>query len=441
MNCSATRCARSRLVGTGRGAHVDHLAHVVLELLEGERPVVQRRWQPEAEVDQDLLAGPVVLVHAVHLRDRDVALVHDQQVVGREVVDQGPRPRPSLAPGQVARVVLDPRAEADLAHHLGVELRALLQPRGLQLATLGAELRDPLLHLRLDLLDRLHQLVARRHVVGGRVDVHVGPLGQHLSGQVVDLHDPLDLVAEEVDPHDVVAGHRRELQHVAAHPELGTGQLRIVALVLQVDQVAQHAVAPVLAADLEVEHGGAVVDRCTDAVDARHRGHDDHVAPLEQRPRGVVAQPVDLVVPGRVLLDVRIGAREVGLRLEVVVVADEVLDRVVREELLELLVELRRQRLVVGHHQGRLLHRLDQLGGGEGLARAGGPQQHLVPEAGVHASGELGDRLRLISGGLVGSVDLQFGHGDDTLVRAALRGYPDLTETSIGTDPADPSGL
>jgi hypothetical protein len=46
------------------------------------------------------------------------------------------------------------------------------------------------------------------------------------------------------------------------------------------------------------------------------------------------------------LLDVGVGARHVGLGLVVVVVGDEILDRVVREEELELAVELRGQRLV-----------------------------------------------------------------------------------------------
>ena len=69
---------------------------------------------------------------------------------------------------------------------------------------------------------------------------------------------------------------------------------------------------------------------------------------------------------------------QVGLGLEVVVVADEVLDRVLGEELAELLVQLRGEGLVVGHHQGRSLHRLDHLGRGEGLAGPGRPQQDLV---------------------------------------------------------------
>ena len=58
--------------------------------------------------------------------------------------------------------------------------------------------------------------------------------------------------------------------------------------------------------------------------------------------------PVDLFVDGGVFLDVHVGLGDVGLRLVVIVVADEVLHRVVREELLELAVELGRQGLVVG---------------------------------------------------------------------------------------------
>ena len=84
-------------------------------------------------------------------------------------------------------------------------------------------------------------------------------------------------------------------------------------------------------------------------------GHDDHVASLEQGVRGGVAEPVDLVVARRVLLDVGVAAGQVRLGLVVVEVADEVLDRVLREELAELGVELGGQRLVVGEDQRRLV--------------------------------------------------------------------------------------
>jgi hypothetical protein len=84
--------------------------------------------------------------------------------------------------------------------------------------------------------------------------------------------------------------------------------------------------------DLHVELVAVLLGRAQ-AVDARHRGHHDDVAPGEQRRGGRVAQPVDLVVDRRVLLDVGVARGHVGLGLVVVVVADEVLDPVVGEEL------------------------------------------------------------------------------------------------------------
>ena len=80
----------------------------------------------------------------------------------------------------------------------------------------------------------------------------------------------------------------------------------------------------------------------------------------------------------RVLLDVDVALRDVRFGLVVVVVADEVVDGVVREEALELLVELGRERLVVREHQRRLAELGDDVGRGERLAGAGGAQQHLA---------------------------------------------------------------
>jgi hypothetical protein len=59
-----------------------------------------------------------------------------------------------------------------------------------------------------------------------------------------------------------------------------------------------------------------------------------------------VPQPLDLVVDRGVLLDVGVGGGDVGLGLVVVVVADEVLDGVVGEELPELVGQLGGEGLV-----------------------------------------------------------------------------------------------
>ena len=117
------------------------------------------------------------------------------------------------------------------------------------------------------------------------------------------------------------------------------------------------------------------------AVDARHRRDDDHVAPLHEGGRRREAHPVDLLVDVRVLLYVEVLGGDIGLGLVIVVIGDEVLDRVVGEEGLELAVELGREGLVVRDHEGGTLDGLDDLGHRVGLARAGDAFQGLPFQA------------------------------------------------------------
>ena len=123
------------------------------------------------------------------------------------------------------------------------------------------------------------------------------------------------------------------LKRVATHTKLGATEGGVVALVLQVNEVAQDGIAAILARLAHLEHGSAVVDRCTEAVDAGDRRHDDRVATLKERLGSGVAQLINLIVSAGVLLDVGVGARQVGLRLVVVKVGDEVFDGVLGEEL------------------------------------------------------------------------------------------------------------
>ena len=60
-----------------------------------------------------------------------------------------------------------------------------------------------------------------------------------------------------------------------------------------------------------------------------------------------MAELLNLLVDFNVFCDVGVGLRDVGFGLVVVVVTDEVFDRVFREKSLKLAVELRSQRLVV----------------------------------------------------------------------------------------------
>ncbi len=123
-----------------------------------------------------------------------------------------------------------------------------------------------------------------------------------------------------------------------------------------------------------------------------------------------MAEAVDLVVDRGVLLDVEVLGRDVGLRLVVVVVGDEVLDHVVGEELAELVAKLRGKRLVVGDHEARPLHLGDRRRHREGLAGAGGAEQGLKAISLAQALGQSRDRLRLVRRRGVGGVELEIGH-------------------------------
>ena len=110
---------------------------------------------------------------------------------------------------------------------------------------------------------------------------------------------------------------------------------------------------------------------------------------LKQRVRRRVAKSLDLGVDRRVLLDEGVGLRNVRLGLVVVVVRDEVLDRVVRHELAELVGELRGESLVVRQDERRALHLLDEPRGRRRLAGTGSAEQHDVGLARVDALREL----------------------------------------------------
>ena len=117
----------------------------------------------------------------------------------------------------------------------------------------------------------------------------------------------------------------------------------------------------------------------------------------KQRARRRQSQALDLFINGRILFDVGVGARDVGLRLVVIEIADEILDRIAREELFELGVKLRRQRLVVRDDQRRPVDLADHIRDRERFPRTGHAEQRLMPISGLDRFHQLRDRLRLVA--------------------------------------------
>ena len=71
---------------------------------------------------------------------------------------------------------------------------------------------------------------------------------------------------------------------------------------------------------------------------------NNDIAPLRQRGCSRVAQAVDLVIDGAVLLYIGVGGRDISLWLVVVIVGDKILHRIVREKAAHLGTDLACQR-------------------------------------------------------------------------------------------------
>ena len=278
-----------------------------------------------------------------------------------------------------------------------------------QLALL-LELLRARLELVADLADRALDGRPVGGVVRGRPDAGVAELLDHLAGERVEVLDRLDLVAEEDRPVGGLGVGGEHLEGLAADPERAAAERGVVARVHVVHELAQQLVAVDHLALLEQHDLRVVLLGRAESVDAGHAGHHDHVAAGEQRRRGGVAEAVDLLVDRGVLLDVEVLRRDVRLGLVVVVVGDEVLDRVVREELAELVAELGGERLVVRDHERRPLDLLDRERHRRRLARSGDPEQGLKAVAVADPLREPGERGLLIGYRPVGRIDAEIGH-------------------------------
>ncbi len=388
------------LVFRRRSRHEHRLAHHVLEFLELERAVVECGRQAEPVGDEVLLARAVTTIHSAELADRDVRLVDEHEGVRRQVVDQRRRRLAFFSSGQVPRIIFDPLAEAELVEHFEVEARALLDPLGLEELSRFLKVVDSLGELDLDRFDRPQRRRARRHIVARRIDGEARDPLAGVARERVEQGQTLDLVVDERDAQCGLGMLRGEdVEHVASHAERAALELELVSLVLHRHQARNDVALRHLLFLAHVKDHAVIVDRIADTVDARDSRDDHGVLALEQRLGRRQPHLLDVLVDARVLLDVEITRRNVGLGLVVVVVRDEILDGILGKELAHLRVELRREGLVGSEDQRRTAEARDDVRHGERLTRAGNTEESLVRESVANAIDELLDRLGLIARG------------------------------------------
>ena len=175
-----------------------------------------------------------------------MGLVHDDQQILREEIHQRKRRLPRLAKIQMPRIVLDPAAESRLSHHLDVKACPLRDPLRLNELVLRLKVLHLLPHLGLNILTGPVDLLLRHHIVGGRPYHHMVKARVHPSGKLLHFADPVDLIAEPLDPDQVLAALRRiDLHRIPPDPEIAALQGQVISRILDRDQIPDHLV-PVL---------------------------------------------------------------------------------------------------------------------------------------------------------------------------------------------------
>src|SRR5574344_1718924 len=380
------------LVVPWRCRTVNDLIHLRVKLVERERTVVLGARQTESEFHELFFPRLVAVVHSPDLRNGHVALVDDREESFGEIVDEALRRAAGGAAGQRTRIVLDAVAVAELAHHLQVVLGPFLQSLRLEELALRLEVHEALGKLRLDPAVSGRQLVLAHHELLRRSHHRRRHRDAPLAGQRIQRRNRVDLVSEELDADRARLIRGEDVQHVAADAERARREVIVVPDILRLDQLRNQLRARDALSGLELHRKVPVFVRLAETVDAADGRHHDHVLARDQRIRRRQPVALDLLVDRRILLDVGVRLRNVSLGLVVVVVRDEVLDRVFRKQLLQLGEELRRKRLVVGQDEGRTVPPGDQVRHREWLARTGGASQDEPPVPALQPFLKRGDR-------------------------------------------------
>ena len=260
------------LIVPGSGGHKHRLVIPLLKFRKFQGPVVEGAGQAEAVFHQALLPGPVAVVHGPDLGQGHMALVHKQQKILREIVQQGGGRGAGLPAGDDPGIVFDAGAIAQLPHHLQVIPGALVNALGLDELAMILKPLFPLRQLLFDLRCRPLHLVLGGDVVAGGVDGHMLEHSLGLTGDGVDLGNAVDLVAEELHPDGVAVGvHRIDLHRVPPDPEHVPVKGDVVAFIADFHQLAQQLIPGILLSLTQGDHHVGVVDGVPQSIDARHR--------------------------------------------------------------------------------------------------------------------------------------------------------------------------
>ena len=383
------------------------MADAFFEFFPGEGPVVEGRGEAEAEFHQVAFPGHVSFEHGTDLGDGDVGFVDDGEEVVGEIIEEGGGGAAGRTVVEVAGVVFDAGAEADLFDHFEIVFGAHAKSLGFEEFSPVFEVFEAVGEFGFDVAGGAVHAFRGGHIVGGREDADGVGLTDDVTGEWVDVVEGVDFVAEEFNPDGGFFVGGDDVDGVAFHPEGAAGESDVVALVLDIDEEPEEMIPVDFVTNVQEDGAIQVGLGVAEPVDAGHGAHNHNIPAGEEAGGGAVAEPFHIIVDGGVFFYVGVGLGNVGFRLVVVVVADEVFDRVIGEELAEFVGELGGQGFIGRHDEGGALDLFDEPGRGGGLTGAGGPEENDVAFAPVDALSEFGNGSGLVAGGLVVADDFE----------------------------------
>ena len=178
-------------------------------------------------------------------------------------------------------------------------------------------------------------------------------------------------------------------------------EIHIIPVILNINQLPDHIVPVLFHSRAERNNHLHVVLRASDSIDTRNTGNHNDIVPLTQcRSRGK-PQLINLIVPRRVLRNIRIRRRHVSLRLVVVVVGDKIFHCVLRKKFFKFSIQLRRQRLIMRNDQRRFIQLLDHIRHRKCFTGTRNTEQCLTLISFLKSFHQLLNRLRLVAGRLI----------------------------------------
>ena len=131
------------------------------------------------------------------------------------------------------RIVLNSGAEACLPHHLYVKIGSLCYSLSLYQLVLAFKILHTLIKLFLYIEAGLIYLLLRNYIVGCRENHRMLKRALYLAGQHINLHYPIYLITEKLNPDCCIIGIcRKYIKHITVHSEGASVKIHIIPGVL-----------------------------------------------------------------------------------------------------------------------------------------------------------------------------------------------------------------